>query len=1130
MNNFKDGKREVKWGAKRKHLGRKAMTGFVAMLLFVMTLLPTSVMADSGNGGGDLGNASAAADVIPASEPETTNGDKNWIHCDSPDGSSQHRSGQARNDSDSNKDWIAGQARNDSNDSNDGNDGNDSEIDFQSLDISDGSIFSALALLADEGLGALSGEDLVIGALAAPADVTLNSVTATNVAGASGDVYTYNTWTTSPATGDFRLNVNFQFANGIATLGDVKLKVKLTSAQAAFATSNAYVVTSSPANAYIDETNLAIDGDGNLSLNFKQGTSGSAGSVIIAFPFNHTLDGWLSGYTTTGETFANFEVFTESGGATGTATSVTVGSSATIRGSGVDLYSRTPAEHVLVGSDMTLQPRFFDRYTDEWRHEPNSIVTFTMDYPNGATVLDAVGGTVNTGNHTITWSYTADSVTGIIPHSASGWSSSPMAYVFMPTVRINFPASAFATVNDEDDVVLKLKSESYFVGKTEQYVITSDDYEFKVFNTDSVLAGIRMKNAAFQYSGGPHIIKNISTVSSGASALGNLGNGNMGLWNVGLKPIPNTCVIWRNNSDATKKINVFSVQARNGGTTPPSRIEFYVCNSDGSHAESKWPTSINLAFYSAYNISDLNLSNGQYIEMIKSYPQYNPDTGNIDALPVGASAGLVVNFTGFSDGKYPDGTLIGNGDELSWSLEGVWEGETKVEDFAGLAEYSYEPSTKISSMKYEGKDEQKIFYCAPVPSPTAQMHITSSTTVAPRDLMNVNLRFYNSTAGNPMGPRTVWENPTFVILPPDGLSFDPADNTNLVAYKPNDDVWSNDVEVSETTRNGRTVYIVTVKGELAALDSWSYIKDLKFTVKDDAPIGANTIASYRDEPTFNTERNGFVFATSETPNNLVPDNVIPFAGTVYRGFVSDTSLQSGGWDANVNTNFIGRPPSNGGTISFNVSPLPSVDVRAEMYDTEVTGDADPWKNVSSNVEVPTVLGDSAQMRLVIENAGNTFLGNLRLLDILPKIGDKLVLAPGTEKGSTWDAFMGAIDIQVENIKTEEIISGAALATAYPGFAVQYCKNNNPSINNGVVRTGTGGNFANDAAGDPTEAGSFFFTMGANKLPPGYRIILNFEITAPTSAALDDISAKAFNSFAYLYTNYNDASGNGADAK
>jgi hypothetical protein len=52
MNNFEDGKREVKWGVKRKHLGRKVMTGFVAMLLFVMTLLPTTVMADSGNGGG----------------------------------------------------------------------------------------------------------------------------------------------------------------------------------------------------------------------------------------------------------------------------------------------------------------------------------------------------------------------------------------------------------------------------------------------------------------------------------------------------------------------------------------------------------------------------------------------------------------------------------------------------------------------------------------------------------------------------------------------------------------------------------------------------------------------------------------------------------------------------------------------------------------------------------------------------------------------------------------------------------------------------------------------------------------------------------------------------------------------
>ncbi|MDR0854346.1 MAG: hypothetical protein LBN34_08245 [Clostridiales Family XIII bacterium] len=52
MNNYSERKQATQYEAKRKHLGRKVMTGFVAMLLFVMTLLPTTAMANSTNGGG----------------------------------------------------------------------------------------------------------------------------------------------------------------------------------------------------------------------------------------------------------------------------------------------------------------------------------------------------------------------------------------------------------------------------------------------------------------------------------------------------------------------------------------------------------------------------------------------------------------------------------------------------------------------------------------------------------------------------------------------------------------------------------------------------------------------------------------------------------------------------------------------------------------------------------------------------------------------------------------------------------------------------------------------------------------------------------------------------------------------
>ncbi|MDL2325421.1 InlB B-repeat-containing protein, partial [Ruminococcaceae bacterium OttesenSCG-928-A16] len=165
---------------------------------------------------------------------------------------------------------------------------------------------------------------------------------------------------------------------------------------------------------------------------------------------------------------------------------------------------------------------------------------------------------------------------------------------------------------------------------------------------------------------------------------------------------------------------------------------------------------------------------------------------------------------------------------------------------------------------------------------------------------------------------------------------------------------------------------------------------------------------------------------------------------------------------------------------------------------------------------------AGKVKLTLTNIGNTHMGNIQVLNILPKLNDKMVLNPAAGKGSTWNALAGTVSITVYDNTGKALTEEERLAQ-FPNMKVEYDANNNPSYKqNGFNRTGTNGTFTPGTAAE--EAGSFLFTSGESRLPPGYKLELYFEIAAPADIAAGAINQPAYNSFAANTTFYDKETG------
>lgn len=152
----------------------------------------------------------------------------------------------------------------------------------------------------------------------------------------------------------------------------------------------------------------------------------------------------------------------------------------------------------------------------------------------------------------------------------------------------------------------------------------------------------------------------------------------------------------------------------------------------------------------------------------------------------------------------------------------------------------------------------------------------------------------------------------------------------------------------------------------------------------------------------------------------------------------------------------------------------------------------------------TVPGGAANYRLVIINLGNVPQTNIKVLDILPYIGDVSVIS-STPRLTQWQPNL------------------ATAITASPGVTVEYSTVQNPERTEFDASTSGNAtpNWSTTPPGDLTTVRTLRFDYGSTVLAPGDSIVLTWNMIAPIDAPTNN--EIAWNSFAFKSTRTDDNS-------
>ena len=152
----------------------------------------------------------------------------------------------------------------------------------------------------------------------------------------------------------------------------------------------------------------------------------------------------------------------------------------------------------------------------------------------------------------------------------------------------------------------------------------------------------------------------------------------------------------------------------------------------------------------------------------------------------------------------------------------------------------------------------------------------------------------------------------------------------------------------------------------------------------------------------------------------------------------------------------------------------------------------------------TIPGGAANYRLVVTNLGNVPQTNIRILDILPYIGDVSIIG-STPRFTQWQPNL------------------ATAISASPGVTVEYSTVQNPErIEFDASTSGnTAPNWNTTPPGDLTTVRALRFDYGSTVLAPGDSIVLTWNMIAPIDAPTNN--EIAWNSFAFRSTRTDDNS-------
>jgi hypothetical protein len=180
------------------------------------------------------------------------------------------------------------------------------------------------------------------------------------------------------------------------------------------------------------------------------------------------------------------------------------------------------------------------------------------------------------------------------------------------------------------------------------------------------------------------------------------------------------------------------------------------------------------------------------------------------------------------------------------------------------------------------------------------------------------------------------------------------------------------------------------------------------------------------------------------------------------------------------------------------------------YSTLKNNGTNEWKPAwDPGAETTVALFGTGQYKLTVMNNGNTWIGEVRLLDILPHVGDVQVLSPYRARGSEWRAALQSVRLQMFDADHHP-------ASGQEEPQIRYSAQSDPDYNfNGDARRSDrpDGDFAGDAA--ITEARSFDLAM-PGRIPPGYSVEILVTVKAPPEGVTGQVAYNSFVATANFY--------------
>ena len=905
-------------------------------------------------------------------------------------------------------------------------------------------------------------------------------------------------------------------------------------------------VTDISGTSVVDVANAEIktvDDDVEITIPFIGGTKDSTGNITINVPFDHAnWDGWLED----GKVIAQVGATSELNGKTQVFPEKDVKSVAS-NDKIIRAISSNPTSGVIdLDTPLKLNVLIYDDSvnSERWRYKPNTTLTYIIEIPKDAVVdldttvangsgVKATRDSTNPAYDKLVWTIGKADDEGKIPVGGDNkWTgeSGGRPNLTVTGIEISFPSGLF---NLGQEITLS----QYF-----EYTLVDDVPKQDKGADKQILieqAGLHIRPIIEQM--GYRVAVSIEN-----SEIQSIYNGYEYIENTGGVDIPDVCYTWRN--DPVKPIRVSRIDALFGGTTSYGLVEADIYSHAGAYVRTEEKIAYqNVVFEtggSLYKCVEYDESS-EYVKEIRIYPLGNdvasvsPQklydgiqdlTGGVKPIKKLLVAARLATYTyarSWSSGNFPDGTPIEHNDASNYTASLSWPGENNPESFEDVwgTAYDYDGGTTISTLELPSSPNNylnQVWYGKKAPMPRVSYVMTTGEPLLPGRNVNVNLSFVNH---NLEYGADDWKNPALLIALPDVLELS-EELQNIVSTGETIPVYKGgttgasvgSATISQMIRgDGKVVYKVQTSLSLLTRGEDSSANrhhiPLTFKVKNGAQPGTYFYAHNRadgSDPAYQYPSTaGMLFGTSADPDdcNIIynPNEAVTWYYDDVNGILEDV-------DGSVNTNYLRKSMSN---QSFTVAQSKELAVGADLFNSGANGGVGEWQAmVLPGAQTSVDLDETGTFRLKLENKGNTFIGDIELLNILPGVGDKTVLGE-TAKGSVWEGMLDSLDVVIYDE------NGDPIDNPETWYTLEYCLNADPEYTfiDGVARAGDGNAFADDATQDT--ARSFLLKM-INRLPGGYTLEIEGVIKAPSTAGETDIGKHAYNSFAVSSSYYDNA--------